>query len=534
MKHIQSKPLLALLVIAATLGFLGCTFQSKPSSNPQDSADEEALYRPEFHFTPKANWMNDPNGMFYFEGKYHLYFQHYPDKNVWGPMHWGHAESRDMIHWEEKPIALYPDSLGYIFSGSAVVDHQNTSGFGTDGTIPIVAMFTHHDMEKEIAEQVDVESQSIAYSLDQGLTWTKYSGNPVIANPNIRDFRDPKVFWHETTQKWVMVLAAHDQVMIYGSPDLKEWTYLSSFGKHAGNHDAVWECPDLFPLPVAGEEQQKYVLLVSNSRNSLASGSATQYFVGDFDGTHFRMDPHFEQELKSKKNFWMDFGKDNYAGVSWQNIQRPSGNRLLIGWMSNWEYATKVPTQGWRSAMTIARELSLKPLDSSYRLISQPVQELQAYQKSLFKEGLMKITPQKPWQQPVRFPAELRISFVKPQSGQLKFSMTSLKGNRVDWGFDVEQNHFFLDRKTSGIVDFSPSFADQAAIAPRLTTQDTIQARVLIDKTSIEIFWDEGLSPMTSIFFPQAPMDQLSIATSKEILDIAALEIFEIDLSQHP
>lgn len=535
LKKSQSPGFISLIILSCGILLTGC--KSHADSSPLSDAQriqEETLYRPDFHFTPQSNWMNDPNGMFYFEGTYHLYFQHYPDKNVWGPMHWGHAVSPDMVVWEEKPIALYPDSLGYIFSGSAVVDHQNTSGFGVDGKTPIVAMFTHHDMEKEIAEQVDVESQSIAYSLDNGLTWTKYSDNPVIANPNIRDFRDPKVFWHEATQKWVMVLAAHDQVMIYGSPDLKEWKHLSSFGKNAGNHDAVWECPDLFPLPVAGEEQQKYVLLVSNSRNSLASGSATQYFVGNFDGTHFQMDPQFEQELDQQKNFWMDFGKDNYAGVSWQNIQRPSGNRLMIGWMSNWEYATKVPTQGWRSAMTVARELSLRKVGQSYRLISEPVSELDAYRRPIIQKTNINLAPDKPWQQPITLPAEVQLSVLKPNIGQLQFSLAAPNGNRLEWGFDTQLQQFFVDRKASGQVDFSPSFADQPAIAPRLISQDTLHARILLDKTSLEVFWDNGLSPMTSIFFPEAPMESLSIATTKESLSILKLEVSAIDITERP
>ena len=206
------------------------------------------LYRPQVHFTPRAHWMNDPNGLVYYKGVYHLFFQHYPGGSNWGPMHWGHATSKDLVHWKHEPIALYPDSLGYIFSGSAVVDKDNTSGFGAGGKVPLVAIFTHHDTARERAHRVDVETQSIAYSLDEGKTWTKYAGNPVIKNPGVRDFRDPKVMWYAPTRRWILTLAAQDRIMFYSSPDLKEWRKESEFGAHEGVHGGVWECPDLFTL----------------------------------------------------------------------------------------------------------------------------------------------------------------------------------------------------------------------------------------------------------------------------------------------
>ena len=316
----MKKNLLCCLIIL----LLSCNDRSK--KNIQMS--EEKLYRPSFHFTPKNNWMNDPNGMFFFNDTYHLYFQYYPEGNKWGPMHWGHATSQDMIRWEEQPIALYPDEMGYIFSGSAVVDRNNTSGFGKNGITPIVAIFTHHNMDKERAEQVDVETQSIAYSLDEGMTWTKYAGNPVIENPNIRDFRDPKVIWDDQTNQWILTLAAHDNVRFYSSPNLKDWTFLSDFGLGLGHHGGVWECPDLFPLKIKDSGETKWVLLVSINPGGPNGGSATQYFIGDFDGKNFIMDSEFASELAAKNNFWIDFGRDNYAGVTWQNTERANGNKL--------------------------------------------------------------------------------------------------------------------------------------------------------------------------------------------------------------
>lgn len=515
------------LLLGVLLIGLGCNLVHYEKT-PAKVLDEETLYRPHFHFTPKNNWMNDPNGMFYFNGKYHLYFQHYPDQNVWGPMHWGHAVSEDMVHWEEKPIALYPDSLGYIFSGSAVVDHNNTSGFGQEGATPIVAMFTHHDMEKEKAQRVDVETQSIAYSLDEGLTWTKYKANPVIDNPNIRDFRDPKVFWHETTQKWVMVLAAHDRVMIYGSTNLKEWEFLSEFGQNVGNHDGVWECPDLFQLPVEGQEEQKYVLLVSNSRNKPNSGSATQYFVGEFDGTSFEMDASFAQELNQKQNFWMDFGKDNYAGVSWQNIQSPQGQKYLMGWMSNWEYATKVPTEGWRSAMTIARELHLKSIDSSYRLVSNPVSSFESYRNENIQITNVSVGPKKVLSEKI-LPAEIFVSYQTPEQGKVIFSVNAPNGDRVQFGFDADTGQYFVDRSASGQTDFSPTFANAVSTAPRFLNNDTIQGRIFLDKTSIEIFWDGGLTAMSEIFFTKEPLEQLTMEFTQGELKLHQFNMYNLN-----
>lgn len=513
------KVIYRLLFFGIITSFFGCELKHY-SKDATSELSEEALYRPYFHFTPQKNWMNDPNGMFYLNGKYHLFFQHYPDSNVWGPMHWGHAESSDMVKWEEKPIALYPDSLGYIFSGSAVVDYNNTSGFGVEGKTPIVAIFTHHDMEKEKAQQIDVETQSIAYSLDEGITWKKYEGNPVIENPNIRDFRDPKVFWHEATEKWIMVLAAHNLVMIYGSPNLKDWEYFSEFGLDVGNHDGVWECPDLFQLPIEGTDSFKYVMLVSNSRNEPNSGSATQYFVGDFDGKSFQMDTAFAQELEQKGNFWMDFGKDNYAGVTWHNTESKSGEKYLIGWMSNWEYATKVPTYAWRSSMTIARKLSLKPNDETYRLISEPVDAYQSYAKEKTSLAEMKIKKNKTLISEDILPSEIDFSFSEPKQGSTIFSLVAQNGNQIDFGYNADTNRFFIDRQASGITDFHPSFANKISTAPRLVSKKPIEGKVFIDKTSVEIFWDGGLTTMSEIFFTKQPIEKLTLSSSIEELTL--------------
>ena len=308
---------------------------------PDAKLTNESLYRPLFHFTPKQGWMNDPNGMIYLNGQYHLFFQHYPDSTVWGPMHWGHATSSDLVQWKEQPIALYPDSIGMIFSGSAVLDKNNTSGLGRGGIAPLVAIFTQHFMPGEKAGRTDFQNQSIAYSLDEGKTWTKYAGNPVLKTPNLKDFRDPKVIWHAPTQKWIMSLAVADHVEFYSAPDLINWTKESEIGKNLFAHGGVWECPDLLHFNLNGKTI--WVLLVSMNPGGPNGGSATQYIVGDFDGHVFKP---FSADIK-----WMDYGPDNYAGVTWSNTP---GRSVFMGWMSNWLYAAKLPTAPWRGAMATA------------------------------------------------------------------------------------------------------------------------------------------------------------------------------------
>lgn len=504
---------------------------SEKSTVSTEIDNEEALYRPNYHFTPKKGWMNDPNGMFFYNGYYHLYYQHYPDDNKWGPMHWGHATSTDMVTWKEQPIALYPDDLGYIFSGSAVVDIDNTSGFGKDGKIPIVAMFTYHDMKKEKAEKIDVESQAIAYSLDEGITWTKYEGNPVISNPNIRDFRDPKVSWDAIHNKWVMVLAAHDKTMFYGSKDLKSWELLSDFGgnfdKAIGTHGGVWECPDLFPLNVEGTDDIKWVQLVSINPGGPNGGSATQYFIGDFDGTTFTMDKDFEAKLIENHDFWIDYGKDNYAGVTFSNITTGNGGKLLMGWMSNWEYANVVPTETWRSAMTVAREIKLIKNEDSYRIAFTPVEELNDYKGVKYKKENIEVSDALEIitsKQINLSNAEIKFNISDVKDKGFAFKLSNSLGDELLFGFDVEANNFYVDRRKSGKVDFEERFAAKTSIAPRTSKKQNIEGTILLDKTSIELFFDDGASVITEIFFSNAPFETLSISSKGETFKLDYIE----------
>ncbi|MDG2450313.1 MAG: glycoside hydrolase family 32 protein [Saprospiraceae bacterium] len=297
-------------------------------------------HRPQFHFSPEENWMNDPNGMVYYEGEYHLFYQHYPDSSVWGPMHWGHAVSADLVHWEHLPIALYPDELGYIFSGSAVIDWKNTSGFGDGVTPPMIAIFTYHNSEREKAGADDYQTQGIAYSTDKGRTWTKYKGNPVIPNPGVRDFRDPKVFWHLESEKWVMTVAALDRVQFYGSENLKDWVFLSEFGADIGSHDGVWECPDLFPI-IDEKGDTKWVLLLNMNPGNPNGGSGLQYFIGGFDGNKFTVGPKFKELLSNIPAY-------SPEGIVFENFENGYKNWTAVG--SAFEKSPKTP----RNEMSIS------------------------------------------------------------------------------------------------------------------------------------------------------------------------------------
>lgn len=528
-----------LLLIAGVFVFsVGCKNNMEKKDSKEIAANEisaeEQLYRPNFHFTPKANWMNDPNGMFYLNGTYHLYYQYYPDGNVWGPMHWGHATSTNMIAWEEQPIAIYPDDLGLIFSGSAVVDVNNTSGFGKDGIVPIVAMYTYHNMKGEQAGELDFQTQAIAYSLDEGMTWVKYDKNPVIPNSGIKDFRDPKVIWDADHSKWIMTLAAGDKVLFYSSLNLREWILESSFGAAFGQHDGMWECPDLFPIKVSGQDETKWVLLVSINPAAPNGGSGTQYFVGDFDGQKFTLDTDFKQQLQQDSAVWLDYGRDNYAGVTWSNIPKKDGRKLFIGWMSNWEYARDVPTETWRSAMTIPRELKLKKNEKEFVLSSAPVTELSKYvSKTIVKETLT-VNNQKT----IITKSEIDLSRVRIQlemnhlkSDKYDFTFQNSFGDRLSFGIDNIKKQYYLNRQNSGKVTFSDKFANTISKAPIKNPSNMLKIEVLVDKTSIEVFYNDGETIMTEIFFPNEPFEAFSINTSDAALILENIKIEEFQLN---
>ncbi|MEZ5058652.1 MAG: glycoside hydrolase family 32 protein [Saprospiraceae bacterium] len=500
------------------LAFLSC--KENKESNTESNNSLEEKHRPAYHFTPEANWMNDPNGLVYFEGEYHLFYQYYPDSTVWGPMHWGHAVSKDLVHWEHLPIALYPDSLGYIFSGSAVIDWNNSSGLGVGNEPPMIAMFTYHQMEMEKAGKLDYQYQGLAFSNDKGRTWTKYDGNPVIPNSKpIKDFRDTKVFWNEKANNWLMVLAAQDRVQFWNSPDLIHWEFLSDFGENIGAHGGVWECPDIFPLKIEGTEKEKWVLLLSINPGGPNKGSATQYFVGDFDGKTFQLDTEFKDEVEMYDGLWLDYGRDNYAGVTWSDIPKEDGRKLFIGWMSNWDYAQAVPTEKWRSAMTLPRSLHLVQYENSYRLISKPVREASL----LFEKENEAEKNQTAFEIGPEGTAFFEISFKKPSSGKTELIFENTKGENLRFGYDSETDKYYVDRSSSGANDFSENFSKPIIYGRRWSKSDSIELELFLDKASLEVFADGGKTVLTNIFFPSEPFQVLKFKSNNG--EIESLEI---------
>lgn len=515
MKSSITLIIISLFIGSAWFGWSCRTVDKTPPST--QTAQYQEPYRPQFHFSPDSMWMNDPNGMVYYAGEYHLFYQFYPDSNVWGPMHWGHAISTDLVHWEHLPIALYPDSLGYIFSGSAVVDHNNTSGLGKNGHPPLVAIFTHHDPIGAEAQNGQFQYQSIAYSNDKGRTWTKYAGNPVIPNPgNQPDFRDPKVIWDEDSEQWIMVFAVKDYSTFWGSKDLIHWQHLSDFGREYGSHGGVWECPDFFPLQVEETGETKWVLLQSIGSGGPNGGSGTQYFVGDFDGTQFVLDPKFEPLVKNQQPVWLDCGRDNYAGVTWSDIPSTDGRRLFIGWMSNWDYAQVVPTTAWRSASTLPRKLSLHFQDHTYQLRSFPVQELRKIRQqhiplepttidsvldlhTHFGEG------------PVLAELNLLFDLSQSQADTFGIELASPAGDSYILGYVSGGNHFISNRTRAGSNQFSDKFAAKVHVAPRLKDSNELRLTLYLDLSSAELFADQGQVVMTDIFFPKEDFNQLRI-----------------------
>lgn len=500
-----------ILLLSCFILLAGCGRSKNPGLNGPDheTGYYNEQYRPQYHFSPEKGWMNDPNGLVFFEGEYHMFYQYYPDSTVWGPMHWGHAVSSDLIHWQNLPIALYPDSLGYIFSGSAVADKNNTSGLGSADKIPLIAVFTLHDPVAERAGSNKVESQGMAYSLDRGRTWTKYAHNPVLKNPGIRDFRDPKVFWHDGTGKWLMILAVHDRVYLYSSPDLKKWTFESEFGGNAGAHGGVWECPDLFPMKVAGTLITKWVMLVSINPGGPNGGSATQYFTGDFNGHEFIPD-----EISVK---WIDYGPDNYAGVTWSCVPESDGRRLFIGWMNNWNYANRIPAGKWRGAMTIPRELRLKNDPGGFVLESKPVHELDtlhiASESTGFKlEGTSKV--QEIFDKKLNLgKCELAFDFNFGDSfpDTLKLVLGNDKGEKLIIGLSFLKDMVFIDRSASGDTAFHKDFG-KIATAP-FKPSKTLKMTLFLDETSAELFVNDGKVVMTSLFFPSAEYTRLNFCS---------------------
>ena len=514
------------VLIMLSIAFSSCTI-NKPDESQTQKAYYTEQYRPQFHFSPDSMWMNDPNGMVYYEGEYHLFYQYHPHSTVWGPMHWGHAITTDLVHWEHQPIALYPDSLGTIFSGSAVIDWNNSSGLGSTENPPMVAIFTHHNHALEKTESNLFQYQSIAYSLDKGRSWTKYAGNPVIPNPGIRDFRDPKVSWYEAGQKWIMVLAAQDRIMYYSSPNLIQWTKESEFNADLGPDEGVWECPDFFPLPYG--EETKWVLFVSIGDGGPNGGSGTKYYIGDFDGSEFTSDD------PSGGARWLDYGKDNYAGVTWSDVPSDDGRRIFLGWMSNWQYAGHVPSERWRSAMTLPRELKLGKDEQGYLLSSIPVHETEQLRTEHYKlePGALKernnVGPAIEDEYPL-YEIDLVFELNPDEVEEIEFGiiLESEQHEKLLAAFNTRTQEVSIARQESGRTDFSVHFPGIHTAPYQLSEAGEIRFHAFIDLSSIELFVDGGKLVMTELCFPESGFENIHFYSSHESAVLKKGDIYSL------
>ncbi|WP_261305359.1 glycoside hydrolase family 32 protein [Paenibacillus andongensis] len=484
------------------------------------TANNQTQFRPQLHFTPKDQWMNDPNGMVFYEGEYHLFYQYHPESTVWGPMHWGHAVSHDLVHWEHLPIALAPDEHGTIFSGSVVVDKHDTSGF-FGGKSGLVAVFTHHDTIP--GTDLTRQRQSLAYSMNRGRTWTKYANNPVLIEEDLPDFRDPKVFWYNPQQSWVMVIAAGDEVRFYKSVNLKDWTYSGEFGLGQGSHDGIWECPDLFELPVDGDMNNKrWVLIVSIGDDAnFPEGSRTQYFIGSFNGNTF------VPEESPAPLLWLDHGRDNYAGVTWSDVPEQQGRRLFIGWMNNWKYANVIPTSEWRGAMTLPRELTLTAEMEGVRLRQKPIRELQAQRRSeenwaafelenseitVAQGDLLEIIAEFEFDNTLEFGLKLRTS----------------ETEETIVGYSTHEQLLFIDRSRSGAADFHADFACKHSALLEAETGN-VKMRIFVDRSSIEVFVNDGKLVMTDQIFPLSSSAGIKLYTKEGSVKVKSLTIYTLN-----
>lgn len=477
-----------------------------------DTTNHE-IFRPLYHHTPVYGWMNDPNGMFYKDGEYHLYYQYNPYGSMWGNMNWGHSSSKDLVNWEHHPVAIEPNGLGTVFSGSSVVDKENVAGFGKDA---IIAIYTSAG-----ASQI----QSLAYSTDNGRTFQTYKHNPIITAD--REARDPNMFYHEESGKWILILAAalDKEMWIYSSDDLKNWTKESAFGKGYGAQDGVWECPDLMKLPVKGTDESKWVLICNINPGGPFGGSAAQYFVGDFDGKKFTCDS------KPEVTKCLDYGKDHYAAVSWSNA--PENRHTIIAWMSNWQYANNVPTQQYRSANSLPRDLELfRGEDGDYYVAVTPAPEVEALRGAKpmkygsFSAGSKKVSRKLPTANQGVCEIDLQLNACDAE--KVYITLSNAQGEETVMSYDVKAKTFSMDRTKSGLTAFSQDFP-AVTVAPHAEGSKQ-HLRLFIDRCSLEAFDGEGRFAMTNLVFPEHPYTSISVYTDKGRCKVNQLTVYPIQV----
>lgn len=518
-------------------------------SNTFDTTNTD-YYRPSYHFTPLYGWMNDPNGMVYKDGEYHLYFQYNPYGSKWGNMHWGHAVSKDLVHWEHLDPAIARDPVGHIFSGSSVIDKKNTAGFGKDA---IIAIYTNNSVNHD-------EVQCIAYSNDNGRTFTKYEGNPVLTPfDGLKDFRDPKVFWYEKGKCWYMIVSADKEMRLYKSKNLKKWNYVSAFGKGIGQQPCQYECPDFFQLPVNGDKKKmKWVMTMNINPGCWFGGSATEYFVGDFDGKKFTCPD--ANEVK-----WLDWGKDHYATVTFSN----TGDRVLgITWMSNWQYANLTPFKQNRGANGLPRELKLYEKNGKYYISEDVAPEVYALRKDTKNVADASVSDEKMLAgvaANMEGAFEIEADVTPDANGIAGIEISNNKRERTMIYFDMKQGKVVMDRTESGLSDFgkqsvphdielawdkqlaaegkqparitnSINYKNDFALAtwaPLSLCEDgkkTYHVDIFVDKSSVELFVDGGRIAMTNLVFPVAPYENVKLYTQGGKAEFKNMKVHKLGL----
>ena len=515
-----STPKASDVQIAPSDVLIAATGPGNPQRPGSPSTD---AYRPAYHFTPARNWINDPNGLVYLDAEYHLFYQYNPFGDRWGHMSWGHAISRDLVHWQELPVAIPEDQDYMIFSGSIVVDERNTSGFGKDGGAPLVAVYTGY--QRSAAK---IQNQQLAYSNDKGRTWTKYAGNPVL-DLGLTEFRDPKVFWYAPSSEWIMAAVLSDlrKVTFYGSKDLKAWHHLGDFGP-AGAVDGAWECPDLFAVPVTNSPADtRWVLKVDVFKSTKAGGSGAQYFVGIFDGQTFIEEPGGTAQP-------VDYGKDFYAAASWSNIPASDGRHLWIGWMNNHAYAQDTPTAPWRGAMSVPRVVSLRRTGTGYEILQSPVEELARLRSHHLRLANVPLMGRH------RTDSASTAIASKPENSQ-ELLTTLCAGDAQEFGlklrvgpheqtvisYNIESQRLFIDRTHSGRIDFSDEFAGRQS-APVALTDGCISLHVLLDRSSVEVFAGNGERVLTEQIFPAATSTGLRAYAKGGTAVVRSLDLWDL------
>jgi len=478
--------------------------------------DYSQKLRPQIHFSPPKNWLNDPNGLVYYKGEYHLFYQHNPTASIWGNIHWGHAVSKDLLNWEHLDIALKPDEYGLMFSGSAVVDHNDTSGF-FDGEDGLVAIYTSALPQKH--KDYYLQQQCIAYSKDRGRTWIKYEDNPVIENKRWKDFRDPKVFWHKESESWIMIVTNGQKVNFYRSDDLKNWEFTSDFACNAFQFEGVWECPDLIKLPVENKSgEQKWLLQTGFQDNSLAGGSGSQYFVGEFDGYQFKnLNP-------DQKTFWVDYGQDFYAVQSWANLPKNQNREVWIAWMNNLAYSDTLPTNDWRGVLSIPREITLAEYNNEYYLKQKPISELEKLREndySVKEHDIQNVFDYKINYDPfeIKFTAE-----IGPRD---KMDINLIRGNNLRISLLVDkQNKEIVLRRSFNIDPKIGKVFNDTHSAQLFEAREKIDIQFIIDRSTLEIFINDGEIVFSDLIFPD-DIDKtiLSIESNSENGKLHDIEI---------